>query len=193
MHSATYVQQDAVLETYCGLCIKNELRAQEWNSDLVEIVNFVSLEVNKWNCLFLFLFFCKTKDCEAVVCTRSFVKIRQLEAEVGLQSTTLGSWDDSNTGTRMGLPLPKHRPVHRRLFWPCKSHFPSQSGNSNAKETKPTKRSHTCLAVILSFTSCSNRKEQYLVLNFKFIGLQENLQEKVSRVYQLQLSTSNSQ
>lgn len=76
----------------------------------------------------------------------------------------------------------------------CSDHanliFPS--GNSNAKETKLTKHSHTCLAVILSFTSCSNRKEQFVVLNFMFIGLQDNLQEKISRVYQLQLSTGNS-
>lgn len=42
------------------------------------------------------------------------------------------------------------------------------SRKSNAKETKPTKHSHTRLAVILSFTSFSNRKEQFLVLSIEF-------------------------
>ena len=37
--------QDANCENYCGLCIRNESRAQEWNSDLVEILNLDSLEV----------------------------------------------------------------------------------------------------------------------------------------------------
>lgn len=47
IHSATYVQQDANSENYSGLCVKNELRAQERNSGLVEILNLDSLEVSK--------------------------------------------------------------------------------------------------------------------------------------------------
>lgn len=37
--------QDANYENYCGLCIRNKSRAQEWSSDLVEILNIDSLEV----------------------------------------------------------------------------------------------------------------------------------------------------